>query len=97
VVAVGGRIGNFRKFKSFFMKLKAGNVVKSLTSDKLMIINKVESIKPGFNSQFIGYLADNNDIDENEVYNYICFIEEDGLTKKLTFKRDELIFIRASY
>lgn len=74
--------------------LKQGDIVKSKTSDQEMVINRKYVDKGEFNKSVLGYIIDDKDINEEKVWIYVCFIEENGLTKKCEFKRDELIFVR---
>lgn len=77
--------------------LQVGNVVKSTSSDDLMVINSSYVDKSTFTKGVLDYLHD-NEIDESNLYRYVCFVENaDGTTKKLEFKRDELIFVRTAY
>ena len=77
---------------------EVGNVVKSKTGDKLMIINSGEIDKKAFNKETLGYILNQDFPNDEKCFIYSCFVEDDkGITKKLEFKRDELIFIRAKY
>lgn len=77
--------------------LKPGNVVKSKTNEQLMIVNRKYVDKAKFNKEFLGVMLEDTEPKDSEIYVYVCFIEENGLTKKLEFKRDELIFVRDKY
>jgi hypothetical protein len=80
--------------------LEVGNVVKSKTGDKLMIINiNIREIdKKAFNKEALGYILNQDFPNDEKCFIYSCFVDDDkGITKKLEFKRDELIFIRAKY
>lgn len=85
------------KIKFTMNILKQGNVVKSKTSEQLMIINRSYIDKSKFNKNFLGTVLDDIEPNDSELYIYVCFIEENGLPKKLEFKRDELIFVRDKY
>lgn len=74
--------------------LQQGDIVKSKHSEREMVINRKYVDRSKFNNSVLGHIIDDKKINEEEVWVYVCFIEENGLTKKCEFKRDELIFVR---
>ena len=48
--------------------LQKGNVVKSKTSDTLMVITKIRISKQEFNKNALGYILDDKEIDESKNY-----------------------------
>ncbi len=64
----------------------------------LLIIKKRIFDKKAFNKEAMGNIINDDEPNDENCFIYICFIEDDkGIIKKLEFKRDELIFIRAKY